>query len=165
MNFYYHPQALQIKEPNRSVWILNPGLCLSLYLHTGSTLSPHRGQQISDAPLQTALGTLGAAASLQEGTWSLQLQELEQEQELPMVCAIAAGVYLQCEPVKVQSNQQKSAMLLEGTLWEFCTGMAFSEGGSLSGRQRISWCQNMFTLLSCYLPEPLARLPLNCPSP
>lgn len=62
-----------------------------------------------------ALGTLGAAAFLQDGTWSLRLQELEQEQELPVVCAVAAGG-LFAERVKVQRNQQKSALLLEGML-------------------------------------------------
>lgn len=49
MNFYYHSLALQIKEPNRRVWKLNLWLWLSLYLHTGSTLTPHRGQQLPDA--------------------------------------------------------------------------------------------------------------------
>lgn len=115
MNFYYYPQALQIKEPSRSVWKLNPGLCLSLCLHTGSALSPHRGQQIAGAPLQTALGTLGAAAFLQDGTWSLRLQELEQEQELPVVCAVAAGSICRAsqgpkEPAKIGHAFGRHAM-------------------------------------------------------
>lgn len=141
-------------------------MCVSLYLLTGATL-PHMGgggQQTSDAPPQTALGTLGAAAFLQEGAWSLQLQELEQVQRLPVVCAVAVGVYFSCKWVQVQRNQQKSAMLLEGVPWDVCIWVAIAEIGSLSVRQRMSWSKNMFPLLSCYLPEPLTRLPLSCPS-
>lgn len=163
MNFYYYPQVLQIKEPNRSVWKLNLGLCLSLYLHTGATLSPHWGQQISGAPLQTALGTLGAAAFLQDGTWSLQLQELEQEQELPVVCAVAAGSI--CSTSQGPKESAKIGHAFGRHAMKLCIGMVFSEGGSSSGRQRISWSQNMFTLLSCYLLEPLAGFPLDCSSP
>lgn len=49
MNFYYHSLALQIQEPNKRVWKLNLWLWLSLYLHTGSSLTPYRGQQLPDA--------------------------------------------------------------------------------------------------------------------
>lgn len=80
-----------------------------------------------------------------------------------VMCAVAAGSI--CSTSQDPKESAKIGHAFGRHTMKLCIGMAFSEGGSLGGRQRISWSQNMFTLLSCYLLEPLAGLPLDCPSP